>query len=73
MKVQTSATVNHGQLVLDEALLIPDESRVQVTVEVLDDRPARSRAGLDRFLKVIQERQVHAGIKFTREQLHERG
>ncbi len=73
MKLQSSATVTHGQLVLDQPLSLPDESRVRVTVEIEQDWRARYRAGLDQFLSLNRERPINAGIRFTREELHERG
>lgn len=73
MKTQTTGTVNHGQLELDQPLDLPDQSRVQVTVELNEDWRSRYRAGLDRFKKLIRERPIRASVRFTREELHERG
>lgn len=73
MRTQTTATVNHGQLELDEPLNLPDRSRVQVTVELNEDWRSRYQAGLARFKKLIRERPIHVGVRFTREELHERG
>lgn len=73
MKVQTSATVNRGQLVLDHPLSLPDQARVHVTVELNENWRARYQAGLEQFLALVRDRQVRAGVRFTREELHERG
>lgn len=73
MKTQTTATVNQGQLELDEPLDLPDQSRVQVTIELNEEWRSRYRAGLERFKKLIRERPINAGVRFTREELHERG
>lgn len=73
MRMQTSGTVNRGQLLLDEPLRLPDQSRVQVTVELSADWRERYRSGLERFLTLIRERPIRAGVRFTREELHERG
>jgi hypothetical protein len=68
-----SGTVNQGQLVLDEPLRLPDQARVQVTVESTEDWRTRYRSGLEQFLALIRERPIRAGVRFTREELPERG
>jgi hypothetical protein len=73
MRAQTKGTVNRGQLQLDEPLDLPDQSRVQVIVELNEDWRTRYRSGLEEFKRLIHERPIHAGIRFTREELHERG
>ena len=73
MKTQTTGTVNHGRLELDQPLDLPDQARVQVTIELNEDWRRRYRSGLERFKKLIRERPIHAGVQFTREELHERG
>ena len=72
MKIQTSASVNAGKLVLDEALPLPDETRVQVTVEFTEDWRERLQTGLKKFIEVIEQNPIEVGVKFTREQLYER-
>lgn len=73
MRTHTTATVNHGQLELDEPLNLPDQSRVQVTVELRDDWRARYLSGLERLRLLIEEQPIRAGVRFTRDELHERG
>ena len=73
MRMQTSGTVNRGQLVLDEPLWLPDQARVQVTVELSVEWRERYRSGLEQFLALIRERPIRAEGRFTREELHERG
>lgn len=73
MRTQTTGTVNQGQLELDEPLDLPNQSRVQVTVELNEDWRTRYRSGLEEFKRLIRERPIYAGIRFTREELHERG
>lgn len=73
MKTQTTATVKDGQLELDEPLNLPDQSRVEVTVELREDWRARYQAGMERLRTLIREQPIHAGIRFTRDELHERG
>ena len=72
MRTQIGATVNHGQLELDKPLKLPDQSRVQVTVELREDWRARYRAGLDELRRLNQEQPIRAGVRFTRDELHER-
>ena len=72
MKTQTTGTVNHGRLELDQPLDLPDQARVQVTIELNEDWRRRYRSGLERFKKLIRDRPIHAGVQFTREELHER-
>lgn len=73
MKLQTSATVSEGQLILDQPLSLPNASRVQVTVEPDEDWRSRFRAGLDEFLRLNRERPIKAGVRFSREELYDRG
>ncbi|MBX3439033.1 MAG: hypothetical protein KF861_16200 [Planctomycetaceae bacterium] len=72
MKTQTSGTVDRGQVLLDEPVHLPDQTRVQVTIELKEDWRLRYRSGLDHFLKRIREKPIHAGVHFRREELHER-
>jgi hypothetical protein len=72
MRSQHSATVESGQLRLDEPLQIPDQSRVRVTVETTEDWRARYIAGLEQFLQWTQEHPIYGGVYYTREELHER-
>ena len=73
MRTQTTATVNQGQLQLDEPLNLPDHSRVHVTVELHQDRRSRYIAGLEQLRRLIRDTPIRAGIRFTRDELHERG
>jgi len=72
MRTHTTATVNHGQLELDEPLSLPDQSRVQVTVELREDWRTRYLAGLEQLRKLIAEQPICAGVRFTRDELHDR-
>lgn len=72
MRTHCTGTVAGGQVLLDEPLQFPDRSRVRVTVESTADWRARYRAGLERFLQRIRERPIYGGIRYTREELHER-
>jgi hypothetical protein len=72
MRTHTTGTVNHGQIELDEPLDIPDQSRVQVTVELREDWRSRYLDGVERLRKLIREQPIRAGVHFTRDELHER-
>ena len=77
MITHTTGTVIEGQLQLNEPLMLPDGSRVAVTVEAVasvsaDPREAFAK-GLSAWKKLIQEHPVHSGgVRFTRDELHER-
>lgn len=73
MTTQAVATVENGRLTLDEPLDLPDQSRVQLTVElVVDDRDDAVTAW-EALKRRVLERPVHSGGQhFTRDQLHER-
>ena len=73
MRMQTSGTVNRGQLLLDEPLQFPDQARVQVTIVLNDERRARYRSGLERFLTLIRERPIRSWVRFTRDAMRECG
>lgn len=72
MRTQITATVNHGQLELDKPLNLPDQARVQVTVELRDDWRPKFLVGMQRLQQLIQEQPIRAGVRFTRDELHER-
>ncbi len=73
MKMETTATVVDGGLDLDVPLTLPDQSRVRVAVEPLDNWRARFKTGLQEWKAYCQLHPVHAGRRrFTRDELHER-
>jgi hypothetical protein len=76
MTTQTTGTVMNGQLQLDSPLPLPDRSRVNVTVEVSKAQESwrqRMQQGLQALEKLKAERPIGSGgVRFTREQLHER-
>ena len=73
MKSRMTATVENGQLKLDERLQLPDASRVQVTIESVGDWRSTFKAGLASWIQLCDERPVRSGgRRFTREELHER-
>ncbi len=73
MTTETIATVVNGGLQLDVPLALPDQSRVRVAVEPLNDWRARFKAGLEEWKSYCQIHPVHAGRRrYTRDELHER-
>lgn len=72
MTTQVTATVVGGLLKPDRKLELADETRVNLTIEPVDERLAAVEAW--RSLKTwIQERPLHGlGPRLTRDELHER-
>lgn len=69
----TTGTLIDGVVKLDEWVDVPNNSRVTVTLEVLQYDPLKAMEALDRMLKRNQDRPVHSGgVRYTREELHER-
>jgi hypothetical protein len=67
------ATVFSGQLKLDEPLPLPDNSRVAVTVEVQSPQASNPLAALEAWRSYVDAHPVNSGgLRFTREELHER-
>jgi len=69
-----SATWTGGTFKPDEAVPLPDQTRVRLTVEPLEEwSPERAKAALAALLKLIRERPINGGgVRYTRDQLHER-
>ena len=73
MKTETTGTVMSGFLTLDQPLDLPDQSRVRVAVEPLEDWQPRIRAGLEAWKMFNEEHPIHAGgRRYSRDELHER-
>jgi hypothetical protein len=74
MKTSFSGTILNGNVQLDERVELADKSRVHVTIIPVDEWRKgwnQALAALDR-LKVTNPIRS-GGLKFTRDQLHERG
>ena len=71
---QVSATWTGGAFKPDEAVLLADQTRVRLTVEPLDEwSPERAKAAWEALQARLREHPIHSGgIRFTRDQLHER-
>ena len=61
MKTQALATVEKGQLTLDEPLNLPDQSRVNLTVEPLSDSRNDPLTAWQSLRQRVRERPVHSG------------
>ena len=74
MAAELTGTILGGQLRLDRPIELPDNSRVRVAVEPVDDWQPRLRNGLKVWKQVCEQNPIHSGRKrFTRDELHERG
>ena len=73
MKSEITGTIVGGALQLDERIDLPDNSRVRVAVEPLEEWRAKFQTGLEAWRRVCQQRPVNSGgRRFTRDELHER-
>jgi ribosomal protein S16 len=69
---QISATWTGGTFKPDE--VVPDQTRVRLTVEPIDEwSPEGARAALEAIKRLVREQPISSGgVRYTREQLHER-
>ena len=67
-----TGTVQQGAIHLDQPLPLPDNCRVQVTVQPLPETTQAWMEKFNAFLKYRAEHPIYAGVRYTREQLHER-
>ncbi len=73
MRTEITGTVVAGGLQLDRPIEFPDNSRVRVAVEPLDEWHTRLQAGLKAWRQLCQERPINSGgRRYTRDELHER-
>lgn len=78
MNTQITGTVEDGALKLDERLDFPDQMKVHVTVvpapgESVDESwRQRYREGIEELRELIRTHPIRAGIRYTREELHDR-
>jgi hypothetical protein len=70
---QISATWTGGMFKPDEAVPLPDQTRVRLTVEPIDEwSPERAKAALEALKRLVQKEPIASGgVRFTRDQLHE--
>jgi hypothetical protein len=73
MKTETTGTIVAGVVQLDGRIDLPDNSRVRVAVEPLEEWRTRFQTGLKAWKQLRQERPVNSGgSRYTRDELHER-
>jgi hypothetical protein len=74
MTTQITATVVGGMLKPDHALPLPEQSRVRLTIEPIEDwSPESARAAWEALKAEIRERPLHfGGQRYTRDELYER-
>jgi hypothetical protein len=75
MPTQITATVHNGMLKPDELLSLPEQTRVKLTIEPIEEwSPAKARAAWEALQARLKERPLHLGGKrFTRDELYDRG
>jgi hypothetical protein len=63
-----------GMFKPDEALPLADQTRVRLTVEPIDEwSPERAKAAWEALQDRLRAHPIHGGgVRFTRDQLHER-
>lgn len=83
MKTQITATFTGGQFRPDESLPLAEDTRVNLTIEVVDDESdldeefhgdrAKSIAAWESIKARLKKRPIHGGgKKYTRDELYER-
>ena len=83
MKTQIAATFVGGQFKPDEELSLPEDTRVNLTIELLGEEmepetdphrdPQKSIAAWEALKARLKKRPIHGGGKrYTRDELHER-
>jgi hypothetical protein len=74
MKSIFNGTVFDGGLRLDERIELADQSRVQITVIPLANWRQRWRQALSALSALQRDRPINSGgVRFSRDELHERG
>ena len=69
----TTGTLIDGVVKLDEAVNVPNNSRVSVRIELISVDQEDAKAALCSLLKRSDDHPIHSGgVRFTRDELHER-
>ena len=72
MPTDFTATVLGGELKLDQALLLPDQSRVRVTIQPVFSNDGWRQA-LDALARLRRDRPIHSGgLRYRRDELYDR-
>ena len=70
---QVNATVTNGVLQTDERVPLADQTRVRLTIEPIGD-PTAAATAWQSLCERLKARPLHAaGLRYTRDQLHDRG
>ena len=74
MTTRVDATLTNGVLKPDHPLPLPDQTRVRLTVEPIEEwSPEKARAAWEALLARLKERPINSGgVRYTRDELHER-
>lgn len=74
MSTRIDATLINGVLKPDQPVPLPDQSRVRLTIEPIEEwSAAKAMAAWQRILARLEERPIHGGgVRYTRDELHER-
>ena len=74
MTTRVEATLTNGVLKPDRPLPLPDQTRVRLTVEPVEEwSPEKARAAWEALQARLRERPLHLGGKrFTRDELYDR-
>ena len=74
MTTRVDATLTNGVLKPDRPLTLPDQSRVRLTIEPIEEwSPEKARAAWEALQARLKERPINSGgLRFTRDDLHER-
>lgn len=75
MTTQVTATVVGGMFKPDESLQLAEQTRVRLTVEPISEAPPKTTAqeAWQSILARLKERPIHGGgVRYTRDELHER-
>ena len=73
MIAEVDATLVNGFLHPDQALPLPDQARVHLTIEVIADRRSLAREAWQAIQDRLRDRPLHFGAHhLTRDEMHER-
>jgi len=74
MSTQVTATVVGGMLKPDETLPLAEQTRVKLTIDAIEDwSREKALAAWEDLNARLRERPIHGGgVRYTRDELHER-
>ena len=72
MTTQVAATYADGVFKPDQSVAIPERTRVTLTIEPISE-PPNAAAAWESLMERLRERPINSGgVRFTRDELHER-